>query len=79
MTDFYIVVTGNSPPHLRALSEGARLAMKERGVVPHGASGVPESGWMALDFVDVIIHIFEKKAREYYAIEDLWQGCPRVE
>lgn len=76
ITDFFVFANGMSPPHLKALSEAARLAAKEEGVSCYRKAGSSEAGWMALDFVDVITHIFLPEARDYYRIEDLWVESP---
>lgn len=52
--------------------------LKGEGVQCYRRSGDPDSGWMVLDYVDVIIHIFLAEKRGYYAIEDLWGKAPRV-
>lgn len=72
VTDYYVLATGTSAPHLKALYNGVEVALKEKGVLCYRKAGVPEGGWMVLDFVDVIVHIFTKEAREYYALEALW-------
>lgn len=77
MTDYYIVVTGGSPPHLKALFDEVQQVLKhEDGIHCYRRSGNAESGWLVLDYVDVVIHIFSRENREYYAIEDLWRGAP---
>ncbi len=72
ITDFYVVVSGNSPPHLKALSEEVMHKLKEKGEKCYRDGGVAEGGWLVLDYVDVIIHIFSTQAREYYSVEELW-------
>ncbi len=72
ITDYYIVASGNSGPHLKALSEEVMHALKEKGEKCYRHGGVPEGGWMVLDYVDVIIHVFSAEAREFYAVEELW-------
>ena len=79
LTDFFLVATGNSPPHLKALAEEVRHRLKDRGVIAYGSAGVPESGWVALDYVDVVIHVFLQQTRSYYAIEDLWESAPLID
>lgn len=78
VTDFYLVASGSSPPHLKAMGEEIRHALKKKGVLCYRRSGNPEGGWLALDFIDVVIHIFSQESRRYYAIEDLWPEAPRV-
>ena len=79
VTDFFLVVTGTSPPHLKALGEGVRLQLKEEGSVCYRHAGDPDGGWVALDYFDVIIHVFSRQARAYYAIEELWEEVPQVD
>ena len=74
VTDFYIVATGNSAPHLKALVSESYRHMKNAKVKSLRSSGDPESGWMVVDFIDVVVHIFSREARAYYAIEKLWDG-----
>ena len=71
VTDYYVIATGTSAPHLKALYNGVEISMKAKGVQCYRKAGIPEGGWMVLDYVDVIVHIFSKEAREYYALETL--------
>ncbi len=74
VTDFYIVASGTSAPHLKALISGAYRHMKNSKAKSFRNSGDPESGWMVIDFIDVVVHVFSPEARAYYAIEKLWDG-----
>jgi ribosome-associated protein len=78
ITDFCVVASGTSSPHLKALLAEVQRCMKERGVMSYRKSGLPESGWVVLDFVYAVIHIFSPEARAYYAIERLWQEAPAL-
>lgn len=79
VTDYYLIVSGTSTPHLKAMYDSVQHDLKQRGVYAYRKSGVAEGGWMALDYVDVIIHIFAEEARRYYAIESLWSEAQAVE
>lgn len=72
VTDFYIVATGTSAPHLKALISEVQRCMKDRGVASFRTSGESDSGWVVLDFVHAVVHVFSAEARAYYAIEKLW-------
>ena len=72
--DYFIVVSGHNPPHLHAMSEEVYLLLKKKGIACYRRAGGPESGWVVLDYVDVVIHILLDDQRRYYAIEDLWQA-----
>ena len=72
ITDFFIVATGLSSPHLRAVVSAVRSAMSKEGVPSYRNSGEPDSGWVVLDYVDVVVHVFSPEARAYYALEKIW-------
>ncbi|MFO7871675.1 MAG: ribosome silencing factor [Kiritimatiellia bacterium] len=77
ITDYCLVVSGTSPPHLKAMYDDVQRLLKAEGVYSYRATGDPASGWMVVDYIDVIIHIFSRKTREYYAIEKLWDQAPK--
>lgn len=74
VTDYYILVSGGSPPHLKALCSEVEHALRQDGVRCYRRAGDPESGWLVLDYFDVVIHIFLEETREFYALEELWSG-----
>jgi ribosome-associated protein len=79
LSDYVILVSGSSPPHLKAMFNDLQHELKQEGVHAFRKSGTPESGWMILDYVDLVIHIFLHETRHYYALEDLWPEAPRLE
>ena len=79
LTDYTVIASGSSPPHLKALLSEVQHEMKQRGVLSHRKTGDPESGWLVLDYVDVVIHIFSPSLREYYAVEELWSQAPEID
>ena len=72
VTDFYVVVSGHKIPHLRAMSDEIQIRLKKLGMTCYRKAEKAESGWLVLDYVDVVIHILLAESRKYYAIEDLW-------
>lgn len=72
LTDFFVVATGAAAPHLKALVAESQAAMKSAGVQSYRTSGDPESGWIVVDYIDVVVHVFSPEARAYYALEKLW-------
>ena len=72
LTDFFVVATGAAAPHLKALVAETQRAMKDANVASYRTSGDPESGWMVVDYIDVVVHVFSPEARAYYALEKLW-------
>ena len=73
ITDFTVAATGTSAPHLRGLIAEVQRQLREQGYQSYRMSGDPASGWVIIDYVDVVIHVFSPEAREYYAIERLWE------
>ena len=72
LADFFVVATGAAAPHLKALIAESQAVMKESGVQSYRTSGDPESGWIVVDYIDVVVHVFSPEARAYYALERLW-------
>jgi ribosome-associated protein len=72
ITDLLVIATGSSPPHLKALGDEIEHALKQGGERCHHRSGSPESGWIVLDYVDMVVHLLSPEARAYYALEKLW-------
>jgi ribosome-associated protein len=77
--DYFVLCTGSSSPHLRAIAE----RIEERLRVGHrrharSMDGTPESGWMIVDYSEVLIHVFAREKRAYYSLEDLWSDAARV-
>ena len=74
-TDAFVVATGTAAPHLKALVAGTQAAMRDAGVQSYRVSGDPQSGWIVVDYVDVVVHVFSPEARAYYALERLWEDA----
>ena len=79
LTDFFVICSGGSVPHLRAIQEEVHEKLiKEHGVRPEHRDGSVESHWMILDYIDVMVHVFHRDMRPHYALEDLWSDAPRL-
>jgi ribosome-associated protein len=78
ITDYFLICHGSSSVHVRALSEGVAEALKEAGARPVGVEGRAAARWILLDFGDLIVHIFAREEREFYALERLWGDAARV-
>ena len=76
LCDVFVVATGVAAPHLKGLAAGVQQAMKSAGVASFRTSGDPESGWIVIDYVDVVVHVFSPEARAYYALEKIWESVP---
>jgi ribosome-associated protein len=79
VTDYFVLATGTSEPHLRAIeSEILDTLLEEHGVKPTSTEGNAQSNWIVADYFDVIVHIMKKDVREKYDLEGLWSDAPRV-
>lgn len=79
-TDFFVICSGTSEPHLKAIAgEIQERLKKDHGVAPHAVDGYPMSQWVVIDYGDVIVHIFHENKRAFYSLEDLWGDAPRLE
>jgi len=79
VTDFYVVATGTSAPHLKALIAETQRHMKTHGVASYRTSGASDSGWVVVDYIHAVAHVFSPEARAYYNIERLWATAKEVQ
>jgi ribosome-associated protein len=77
-TDYFLICNGESERQLKAIAEGVEEALGEAGTKRVGREGTAESGWMLLDYGDLIIHVFAPAQRDYYRLEELWQDAKTV-
>lgn len=79
VTDFMVICTGTSDPHLRAVEEEVtRRLLEGHGIRPRTVDGTRQSGWIVLDYVDVLVHVMKREVRERYDLEGLWNDAPRL-
>jgi ribosome-associated protein len=78
VTDYFLVCSGRSKTHVQTIAEAIRERLKADGVRPLHAEGVAESGWVLLDYGDVLVHVFLADTRAYYALERLWGDAPTL-
>jgi ribosome-associated protein len=77
-TDYFVICSGESARQIRTISDEIEKTLKKEGVLPHHHEGGLDSGWLLLDYGDVIIHVFGAKERDYYKLDELWQGAKTV-
>lgn len=79
ITDYFVIATGSSEPHLRAIAEEITDTLKvEYDVSPRAKDGTLHTGWLVLDFFDVIVHVMRADVRRHFDLESLWGDAPRV-
>jgi ribosome-associated protein len=73
-----VICSGESTTQVKAIQEQITSKLKEAGISPRGVEGVTYSHWVLIDYVDVIIHIFEEETRKFYELEKLWIDAERI-
>ncbi|MBQ9338628.1 MAG: ribosome silencing factor [Lentisphaeria bacterium] len=80
VSDYYILCTATSTPHVRAVAERLQREVLEKlKVKPVHVDGSPESGWIIVDFGLVMVHVMTASCRELYQLEDLWGDAPKTD
>lgn len=78
-TDYFVICSGNSEPHLKAIAAEIETRLREDAKVrPAAVDGFPASQWIVLDYLQVIVHVFHRDKRAFYSLEDLWSDAPRL-
>jgi ribosome-associated protein len=78
-TDFFVICSGTSEPHLKGINSGIREGIREHAQIsPLASEGSVASQWLVMDYSGVLVHIFLQKKREFYALESLWSDAPRL-
>lgn len=79
ITDFFILATGNSEPHLKALINSVSRELKDLRVSLVGSDSVQGSGWAVIDAFDVMIHLFLPEQRDFYKLDELWKDAELID
>ncbi|MEA2104338.1 MAG: ribosome silencing factor [Candidatus Cloacimonadota bacterium] len=72
ITDRFVVCSGNGSIHTRSIGKHILAESKKIGLPLHHKEGLENGLWILIDFGDIVLHIFEKKSREYYKLGDYW-------
>lgn len=79
VADYFLICSGSSEPQVKAIAEAVEDQLRELGARPWHVEGREFRRWVLLDFVDVVVHVFHEKTREYYLLERLWGDARRVD
>lgn len=79
VADYFILVTGNSRPHVKAMYEELHTRLKSLGQYHSKAEGLQDGWWVLIDYLDVVVHILQPEAREYYDLDRLYGDCPELD
>lgn len=74
--DYFVVVSGEADVHVKAIGNSIYDGLVEMGYKPYHREGMGEGNWILLDYIDVVVHVFLERTRQYYALEKLWGDAP---
>jgi ribosome-associated protein len=77
--DFLVLMTGHSDRHVAAIAEAVDEMLSKRGFHSISVEGLPRGEWVLLDFVDVVVHVFQERSRSLYDLDGLWMDARRIE
>jgi ribosome-associated protein len=78
VADFFLLCSGRSTTHIQTIADAITDGLRAEGVRPLHTEGVPDSGWVLLDYGSLLVHIFLEDTRAYYALERLWGDAPSL-
>ena len=78
LADKFIIVSGTSNTHVKALCDNVEEDLKKEGIAPKRIEGYSEGRWILMDYSEVIVHIFHPEERETYNLEDLWENVSKM-
>lgn len=70
--DYFVIVSGGADMHVKAIAESIDEGLSEMGESPYHVEGMEDGNWVLLDYVDVVVHVFRERTRQFYALEKLW-------
>jgi ribosome-associated protein len=76
-TDYFVITSAETDRQTRRIAEEVIEKMNEAGYRPRSRRLEPESAWISLDYIDIVVHIFTDEARDYYRLESLWKSAPQ--
>ena len=77
-TDYFLLASGTSDMHVRAIAEHIIEELKKEGVRPSHVEGLRTGRWVLIDYIDFVIHVFHPAARDFYQLERLWGDAPTL-
>lgn len=79
LAEYFVIATGTSSTHVRALADETEFKLKQEGILPGHIEGHTAKNWIVMDYGFVVIHIFDTEARSYYDLERLWSDGTKLE
>ena len=78
-TDYFVIATGTSGRQMRSVADEISQTARKKGLQRFGRAGYEQGRWILLDFIDVVIHLFDNEYRDYYDLELLWGDAEHLQ
>lgn len=78
MTDYFLIASGTSDRHAKAIAEEVIDALRKEKIKPLSVEGLESGSWVLIDYGDFVVHIFQNDTRLHYDLEHFWEHAPRV-
>jgi len=75
-TDWFVIASGDSDTHARAIADNVVERGREAGIRPAGVEGERAASWILIDYISAVVHVFLPRVREFYRLEELWGDAP---
>lgn len=79
VADYFVICTGTSQTHVRAIADSVEKAVAEQGLAIHHMEGYQNGRWILLDFGDLVVHVMQEEERAFYNLERLWGDAKEVQ
>ncbi len=79
VADYFIIADGNSVPQVEAMTDSVEERLLQLGVAPKRIEGAKNSGWILMDYGDIVVHVFSSQDRLFYDLERVWRDGKTVE
>ena len=76
--DYFVICAGENQRQIRTIYDEIQQELKKDNVRPHHHEGTPDSGWLLIDYGNVVVHIFDTEQRDFYKLDELWEKARTV-
>lgn len=77
-TDYFLIATGTSDVHVKSIADHIIGQLREEGVRANHVEGLQGGRWVLIDYIDVVVHVFQSSVRDFYQLEELWGDAERT-
>ena len=77
-SDYFVICSGDNVRQIRTIYDDIEQSLKRESELTHHNEGTIDSGWLLLDYGDVIVHIFSEEERKYYRLDELWKDAKSI-